>query len=104
MTEVHGNHGWFTVDTETGIVVAREDHPVEPEEAYPVIPRFDMEEHRERTGIDNPSYIDIVDVGYWYLDGGRVRYEPTVRCFQPMRRGDHCRLDYGHEGPCQPHP
>lgn len=62
---VGSSHGVLTVDSVTGHVIecSGEDYITD-------ISRFDLKEYTEYYGISEPpSYIDILDLGYWTRTG-----------------------------------
>jgi hypothetical protein len=82
-TTIGGSWGELTVDAETGQVLTYDHNGTlpDPEDAsergYTLISRVDLDEWRKTYGDQEPTAIDILDVGYWY--GPANLYEPPAQ-------------------------
>lgn len=83
--QIFGNCGHLLVELEHGLIVDRLDY--EPDgvpgtaESYDFIAKFDVAEFA-RTYTDETiagTHVDILDIGYWTVDGQYEPAEPSVR-------------------------
>lgn len=72
MATIISSNGRITIDKAGNIIKAS----LESDGGCNIV-RFDMGEYRRTYGPDTPSYIDILDIGYWYRRGELVCYEPA---------------------------
>lgn len=70
---IFGSYGEFTIDADSGL-------PQEPvPEDYKFATKFDVVEHKtwaKAHGFDDSDCLDILEIGYWYVDEKGVQYEP----------------------------
>jgi hypothetical protein len=75
---IGSSHGELTINAE-GTVIDRRLDNADPDggEHLARITRFDLEEWRRLRGNPEVGHIDILDLGYWYIDAdGKKAYAP----------------------------
>ncbi|ESZ33839.1 hypothetical protein [Mesorhizobium sp. L2C067A000] len=78
---INGSWGSLTVDASTGNVLSYDDGGTlpdpdcPPERGYTDYVRVDLDEWRKTYTGQEPDCLDVLDVGFWYLDDGVEKYE-----------------------------